>query len=118
MSEGKKNDEGKVRMDLLPRMLLEGTATVLTFGAGKYGDHNWRSGLAYSRVYAALQRHLVDWWDGEELDKETGKSHLWHASCCLAFLMEYQAHGRYGRFDDRYWKEVKQNEKETRTETS
>ncbi len=111
MTEGRKNDVGKVRMDLLPRELLEGTAWILTFGAKKYAAHNWRSGIDYSRVYAALQRHLVKWWDGEEADEESGQLHLWHASCCLAFLMEYHAHpDLYKKFDNRYFKEVKQNE--------
>ena len=42
MADGTKHDAGKPRMDLIPpraEMLL---AEVLTFGANRYGDDNWR----------------------------------------------------------------------------
>ena len=51
--EGKKFDEGKVRVDLIPTESLFAVAEVLTFGASKYGEHNWRKGMAWSRLYAA-----------------------------------------------------------------
>lgn len=91
MTEGRKDDVGKPRMDLLPPELLTATAVVLTFGAKKYSDRNWERGMNWSRVFGALQRHLWAWWDGEGKDIETGYSHLWHASCCLAFLIAYEA---------------------------
>ena len=91
--EGRKDDQGKVRMELLPHELMIGVAKVLTFGAKKYNDRNWEKGMAWSRVYGALQRHLVAWWAGESRDEETGYSHLWHAGCCLAFLMAYEMRG-------------------------
>lgn len=91
MSEGLKDDQDKVRMELLPPELLIGTAKVLTFGAKKYTDRNWELGTKWSRVFGALQRHLWAWWGGERFDTETGYSHLWHAACCLAFLIAYEA---------------------------
>ena len=90
MSEGRKDDTGKVRMELLPPELLEATAVVLTFGAKKYEDRNWEKGMKWSRVFGALMRHLWSWWKGEKCDVETGYSHLWHASCCIAFLIAYE----------------------------
>jgi hypothetical protein len=89
-TEGRKDDEGKVRMELLPPELMIAVAKVLTPGAEKYGDRNWEKGMAWSRVYGALQRHLVAWWAGEIKDDETGYSHLWHAGCCIAFLIAYE----------------------------
>lgn len=97
---GIKNDNGKPKLGLVPKSLIWAVGTILTFGADKYGDHNWRSGLAWSRVYDALLRHLTAWWSGENLDKESGKSHLWHAACELAFLIEYEE--AKGGIDDRY----------------
>jgi len=35
-------------------------------------------------------RHMYAFADGEDMDKETGLSHLAHARCCMAFLLEYQ----------------------------
>ena len=95
MSEGLKFDGDKVRYELLPDELLEGTASILTFGAKKYADRNWELGMKWSRVYGALMRHLWAWWNPlkSDLDPETGKSHLWHAACCIAFLMAYEARG-------------------------
>jgi hypothetical protein len=81
---------GKPRLDLLPTVALEQIGAVLTFGASKYGDNNWRRGARWGRYYAALLRHLYAWWRGEDCDPETGLSHLAHAACCLLFLMEYQ----------------------------
>lgn len=101
--EGRKDDQGKVRMELLPPEFLFATATILTFGATKYDDRNWEKGMAWSRVFGALMRHMWCWFAGKgpttrnfafgDLDDETGHSHLWHAACCLAFLITYEQRG-------------------------
>lgn len=90
MTEGNKFDEEKVRLDLLPPELLEGVGTILTFGADKYGDRNWEQGMKWGRVYGAMLRHMLAWWKGATFDPESGKSHLWHAGCCIAFLIAYE----------------------------
>ncbi len=95
----KKADGGKLRYDLYSPKALRGTVKILTFGAEKYGDRNWEAGFPWSRCYAALQRHLQAWWDGEDLDKESGESHLSHAACCLMFLQHFEHTYRDG--DDR-----------------
>lgn len=87
--EGTKADEGKLPLDLLAYDALAGTARVLQFGAEKYAPRNWEKGIAYSRVFAALQRHITAWWQGEDTDPETGLSHLHHAGCCIMFLQAY-----------------------------
>lgn len=87
---GTKYDAGKTPYELLPFWYLEGTAQVLEFGAKKYAAWNWYKGMSWGRVFGALNRHLWKWWWGESLDPETGMSHLWHAGCCLAFLMQYE----------------------------
>ena len=82
---GTKHDGGKPRMDLLDRVWLEEVAKVLGFGAQKYAAHNWRQGIAQSRLIAAAMRHLMAHNDGEDTDPESGLPHLAHASCCLMF---------------------------------
>lgn len=89
---GRKDDVGKPRMDLLDRELLEGVARVLAFGAEKYAAHNWRAGIATSRLYAAAMRHLVASLNGEDVDSESGLDHLAHAGCCLMFLLWMKKH--------------------------
>lgn len=98
--EGKKFDENKNRLELLPPELLEGVGRVLTFGAIKYEDRNWEHGMNWSRVFGALMRHMWAWWRGEDKDPETGYSHLWHAGCCVAFLIAYEQR-KVGK-DDRF----------------
>jgi len=97
--EGRKDDRQKLRYELLPPELGAAVAAVLSYGAGKYSDRNWELGMDWSRLYAALERHMAAWWGGQDCDLETGMSHLWHAGCCIAFLIAYEARGT-GR-DDR-----------------
>ncbi len=80
----------KTRFDLLPFSSLGDIADVLSIGAQKYSPNNWCRGTEWSRYFAALCRHIFAWWQGEDRDAETGKSHLAHAGCCLLFLMEYE----------------------------
>jgi len=101
MSEkGKKFDDNKPRMDLLDSCFLIAVAQVLTFGAEKYGDHNWRGGLKYSRLAAATLRHFFAWLAGNDLDKESGLSHLAHAACCIMMLFWMTKNRK--NLDDRY----------------
>ncbi len=87
--EGVKYDDGKLRWELLPIAPIEEVVKVLTYGAKKYDDENWRKvSNQRSRYYAAALRHIVAWWKGEKIDPESGCSHLAHAICCLVFLME------------------------------
>lgn len=90
---GSKNDTGKARWDLVPWHALKAVVMVLGFGASKYGDHNWKRGLEYSRLFAASQRHVIAFWGGEDNDEESGLPHLAHAICCLLFLLSYRVFG-------------------------
>ena len=108
--EGRKDDAEKIRLELLPPEMLFAVGQVLTFGAIKYDDRNWEKGMRWSRVFGALMRHLWAWWGGRgptsrnflfgDLDSETGYSHLWHAGCCITFLITYEER-RVG-LDDRH----------------
>lgn len=107
---GTKFDGGKVRIELFPGDALWAISQVLTFGAIKYTARNWEKGISWGRVFGALMRHLWAWWQGRtpttknflfgDLDPETKFSHLWHAGCCLVFLISYEIRGQV-EFDDR-----------------
>lgn len=96
---GKKFDSEKLRMDLIPVSAIKGLAAILTHGAKKYGDRNWEGGLAWSRPYAATLRHLTAWYDGEDLDGDSGFPHLYCALCEVAFLIEFAT--THKELDDR-----------------
>lgn len=88
MKEGIKYDSDKLRWDLLPIEQVEKLVEVITFGASKYGPNNWKAlDNGADRYYAAMMRHIVAWRSGEEIDPETGMSHLAHAMTNIVFLM-------------------------------
>ena len=82
-----KHDTGKLRLDLVTPEMHRALGEVLTFGAGKYGDRNWELGFEAERLYAAAQRHLLAWREGEEHDPESGMPHLHHAFCNLGMMV-------------------------------
>lgn len=84
----RKDDDDKVRADLLPGQALLVVAKVLTLGAAKYGADNWRKVDNVDRYEAALMRHTLQWLAGETVDKDSGESHLAHVICNAMFLME------------------------------
>lgn len=91
MSEGRKDDTGKLPIELIAPEIIFALAEILKFGAEKYAPRNWEKGMAWSRVFGALMRHMWLWWAKVGPDPETGKSHLWHAACCIMFLLAYEA---------------------------
>lgn len=90
---GRKDDTGKDPWRLFPWDAARGIIKVLAFGAGKYSERNWETGMDWSRPFDACIRHLTAWWEGEKADPETGYSHLWHAGCCILFLIAYEIRG-------------------------
>lgn len=99
MKKATKNDQGKPNYALIPPKSMSEVAKVFTYGAQKYGERNWEKGLAYSRLYAAIQRHLWAYWAGEDLDPESGLPHLAHAAASIFMLLEYQR--THPELDDR-----------------
>lgn len=100
MSGGSKHDSEKADMSLLSSVAMLRIAEVMTFGKQKYSAHNWRKGISYSRLLAALLRHTFSYLAGESLDPESGKSHLAHAGCCVMMLLEFET--TRPDLDDRY----------------
>lgn len=87
------------RFDLIPPDALEQVARHYGVGAAKYEANQYRRGYEYSKSYGAMQRHLNQWWNGEDNDEETGSSHLaaaaWHCLTLMTFMKEHPD------FDDR-----------------
>ena len=91
MSEGIKHDSKKPKMNLLPPKAIIEVGKVLTFGAEKYGAENWKElEDLQNRYTAGALRHIFAHMDGEQLDPETGLSHMAHALCCLLFKLEIE----------------------------
>lgn len=93
------------RHDLLPRPALDRISEVYAFGAEKYADHNWRKRYEWSKSYAAAQRHMTAFWDGEDADEESGLSHLAHAGFHIFALLTWisqDGSGVENEYDDRW----------------
>ena len=86
-----KFDDDKVDWMILPYDALEEIVKVMEFGAKKYARGNFASGegLEYTRVLNSLMRHILAFSRGEDLDPETGISHMAHAGCNILFLLHY-----------------------------
>lgn len=101
--EAVKLDEGKVDWSLVPFEALEGMVRVLEFGANKYSRNNWMTGggFSYKRVLTACLRHIFAYMRGEDVDPESGISHISHAQCNLLFLGYYLTNKSKFNKDDR-----------------
>ncbi len=84
---GIKHDNGKPDLSHISLLLVEEVARVREFGAKKYSRGNWLKGFKYTRSIAAALRHIFAFSSGENLDPESGLSHIAHAVCCLEHLL-------------------------------
>lgn len=93
-------DDGKLDYDILPIAPVEDIIKVFEFGAKKYDRHNWRGGMAWSRVINSALRHIHEWRKGIDTDPESGLQHLAHACVNLIFLLQYTRD--HPKLDDRF----------------
>lgn len=86
-----KADKGKLRLTLVPRMIIRAIAAVREYGNRKYGDpENWRT-VEPQRYRDAAFRHFLAYLDNPQaVDPESGLPHLWHLACNIAFLIEME----------------------------
>lgn len=90
----------KVSFSVIPANVLGEVAVALTEGALKYGKHNYRGvGVRSSVYYDASLRHLTAWWEGEDIDPESGLSHITKAITGLMVLRDCMMRGNFT--DDR-----------------
>lgn len=83
-----KADKGKLELSLVNPGLVKAVAEVRMYGTEKYGDsENWRK-VEPKRYVDALYRHLLAYIEGNEVDEESGLSHLAHMACNLSFLLD------------------------------
>jgi hypothetical protein len=98
-STGGQKGQKLARFDLIPKSPLWQVAELYGVGARKYADRNWERGYNWSLSFAALNRHLWQFWAGEDNDAETGLPHLASVVFHAFALMEYAT--THPEFDDR-----------------
>ncbi len=81
----------KVAFSTLSMPVIAEMAVGMTEGGMKYGRHNYRNaGIRASVYYDAAMRHLTAWWEGEDIDKDSGLSHIAKAMTTLMVLRDAQ----------------------------
>lgn len=85
---GIKFDSEKDPWHLIPWDALLEIVRVLGHGAKKYSEWNWVHVEPWrDRYFASTQRHLIAWWNGEDIDPDSGFHHLAGAGCGILFLL-------------------------------
>ena len=74
-------NEGKPQWGLVHYGSLVPMVRVLEFGAKKYSPGNWKKKMDRTKLLESAQRHLAALMDGEEIDPETGESHIGNLMC-------------------------------------
>lgn len=92
----------EARFDLIPWEPMTEVAVLYGRGAEKYEPYNWAKGYAWSLSYAALVRHLTQFWLGEDCDEETKCHHLASVIFHALALMYFTKH--HSDLDDRQLK--------------
>lgn len=78
-------NEGKPKWSYVHYESLIPMIRVLEYGALKYAPDNWKIGLNLNEILESTQRHLAKLMDGEEIDEESGLSHMGHIQCNAMF---------------------------------
>lgn len=90
----------KVPMSTVPSPVLTEVGLGMMEGALKYGRHNYRViGVRGSVYYDATMRHLMAWWEGQDIDPDSGLSHISKAIASLVVLRDAMIQKKF--VDDR-----------------
>jgi len=90
----------KVPLSTLPFRVLWRVGLAMLEGALKYGRHNYRAvGVRASVYFDGAQRHLGAWWEGQDVDPDSGLNHIDKAIAGLIVLRDSMLRGNWE--DDR-----------------
>jgi hypothetical protein len=90
----------KAALSYVPCTVLMELGLGMMEGGMKYGRHNYRAiGVRGSVYYDATIRHLFSWWEGEDIDPDSGLSHITKAIASLVVLRDAMIQSKW--HDDR-----------------
>lgn len=73
----------------VPASGLYAVGKVMDLGAAKYGPFNWRStGLCLQTYIDAIRRHTDALAGGQNIDPESGESHMAHVAACALLVLD------------------------------
>jgi hypothetical protein len=86
--------EQKWKLSDVPSIAIQMLGRVMSMGRAKYGRFNWRKHNVSATVYYdAMQRHLALWFEGQDIDEESGLPHLGHVMACATILLDAKDRG-------------------------
>lgn len=90
-----KHNEAKSRVDLLWYDFILRMGHVLGFGAVKYSVANWKNCEDPAVYQAAALRHILEAYEADVRDPESGMHHLVHAAvnCMFALYIQERENG-------------------------
>lgn len=104
-------NEGKPRLSLIPKSATWAAAEAFTYGASKHGDYSWTKGShTMTQMLDKALRHLTQFQDGEDNDKESKLLHL--ASVLADVSIAVDLYYNYNYLDDRNKRPVTNNQTE------
>lgn len=93
----------KVPLQLWPPSATARGSVGLLEGYLKYGRNNFREKPVHASVYVgAILRHVLEWFEGNDLTADTGNDHIGLALANLAIICDAQMCGTL--IDDRNYK--------------
>jgi hypothetical protein len=76
-------------MSTVPANVLAEIGVAMLEGTCKYGRHNYRAaGVRASVYYDGVMRHLTAWWEGQDIDPDSGMNHITKAIASLVVLRD------------------------------
>lgn len=79
----------KAPVSTIPGTVVAELGIAMLEGARKYGRHNYRVAGVRASVYRdAVWRHMNAWWEGEDIDSDSGLSHITKAIASLTVLRD------------------------------
>lgn len=79
----------KPPLSTVPATVVAEVGVALMEGGRKYGRHNYRViGVRAGIYYDACFRHMSKWWEGEDIDPDSGLSHVTKAIATLFVLRD------------------------------
>ena len=73
----------------VPLTVMAELGVAMLEGARKYSRHNFRVAGVRASVYVdAAMGHIIQWWEGEDIDADSGLSHITKAIASLTVLRD------------------------------
>ena len=88
MAKGRKNDQEKPMLAYIPKEAIWETGKAFSYGQLKYNKWNYKNGLEITRTVSAALRHIYQFMDGENFDKESKSLHLGNAIAGLSMAID------------------------------